>query len=163
VGIATGILFALLLAVASGGHLPASVLHQISQANVPTFLAAVLGSFAYFVICESVRGSTLGKLVLSMQVVQEDGSHCRLKSALIRELGYFVDALFFGIIGYFAMKDDPKHQRYGDQGADTIVCKRSEVPVESRQGGMRFVLALMLGVFATMAILMVGLLIQMNS
>jgi len=163
VGLATGILFALLLAVASGGRLPASVLHRISQTNVPTFLAGVLGSLAYFVICETVHGSTLGKLVLSMQVVQEDGSRCRFKSALIRELGYFVDALFFGIIGYFAMKDDPKQQRYGDQWAETMVCKRSEVPVESRQGGMRFVLALMLGVFANMAMLMVGLLIQMNS
>ncbi len=163
VGLATGILFALLLAVASGGRLPASVLHRISQANVPTFLAAVLGSFAYFVICESVHGSTLGKLALSMQVVQEDGSPCRLKSAIIRELGYFVDTMFFGAIGYLGMKDDPEHQRYGDQWADTIVCKRYDVPLESRQDGTRFVLALMLGIFANMAFLMVGLLIQMNT
>jgi uncharacterized RDD family membrane protein YckC len=163
VRIATGILFGVLLAVASGGRVPLSVLHRLSQTHLPIFIAGVLGSVAYFVICETVHGSTLGKLVLSMQVVQEDGSRCRLKSALIRELGYFVDALFFGIIGYFAMKDEAEHQRYGDQWADTIVCKRYDVPPGSRQDGARFALALMLGIFAYMAILMVGLLIQMNS
>ena len=163
VGSATGILFGVLLAVASGGRVPLPVLHRLSQMHVPVFIAGILGSFAYFVICETVHGSTLGKLALSMQVVQEDGSPCRLKSAIIRELGYFVDALFFGIIGYFAMKDEAEHQRYGDQWADTIVCKRSDAPVESRQDGARFVLAVMLGTFLNMAILMVGALIQMNS
>jgi len=160
---AAGILFGVLLAIASGGRVPLAVLHRLSQTHVPIFIAGVLGSFAYFVICETVHGSTLGKLVLSMQVVQEDGSRCRLKSAIIRELGYFVDALFFGIIGYFAMKDEAEHQRYGDQWADTMVCKRSDVPLESRQDGTRFVLGLMLGTFVNMAILMVGALIQMNS
>jgi uncharacterized RDD family membrane protein YckC len=163
VGSVTGILFGALLAVASGGRVPLTVLHRLSQTHVTIFIAGVLGSFAYFAICETVHGSTLGKLALSMQVVQQDGSPCRLKSAVIRELGYFVDALFFGLIGYFAMKDDAEHQRYGDQWADTMVCKRSDVPLESRQDGTRFVLALMLGTFVNMAILMVGALIQMNS
>jgi uncharacterized RDD family membrane protein YckC len=162
VGSTTGILFGVLLAVASSGPVPLAVLHRLSQTHVPLFMAGVLGSFAYFVICETVHGSTLGKLALSMQVVQQDGSPCRLKSAVIRELGYFVDTMFFGIIGYVGMKGDPEHQRYGDQWADTIVCKRSDVPLESRQDGARFVLALMLGVFVYMAFLMVGLLIQMN-
>lgn len=163
VGFATGILFVVLLAVASGGRPPVSVLHRISGIHVPTFLAGILGWFAYFVICETVHGSTLGKLALSMQVVQQDGSPCLLKSAVIRELGYFVDTMFFGIIGYLGMRDDPEHQRYGDQWADTIVCKRSDVPLESRQDGTRFVLALMLGIFTDIAIMIVGLLIQMNS
>lgn len=163
IGFATGILFVVLLAVASGGRPPVSVLHRISEIHVPTFLAGILGWFAYFVICETVHGSTLGKLALSMQVVQQDGSPCRLKSAVIRELGYFVDGMFFGIIGYLGMKDDPEHQRYGDQWADTMVFKRSDVPLESRQDGARFVLALMLGIFVDVAFLMVGLLIQINT
>jgi uncharacterized RDD family membrane protein YckC len=163
VRIAAGILFGVLLAIASGGRVPLPVLHRLSQTQAPIFIAGILGWFAYFVICETVHGSTLGKLALSMQVVQQDGSPCRLKSAVIRELGYFVDALFFGLIGYFAMKDEAEHQRYGDQWAETIVCKRSDVPLESRQDATRFVLALMLGTFVNMAILMVGALIQMNS
>ena len=81
---------------------------------------ALLGSLAYRVICTSVHGSTLGKLAFSMVVAQEDGSPCRFGSATIRELGYFVDALFFGPIGYFAMQKTPQEQRHGDEWA----CRR---------------------------------------
>ena len=42
--------------------------------------------------------------MLSMVVVQEDGSPCRIGSALIRSLAYLIDSLFFGAIAYFAMQ-----------------------------------------------------------
>jgi len=102
-------------------------------------------------------------LLLSMQVIQDDGSACRPKSAIIRELGYFVDAMFFGVIGYFAMREDPEQKRHGDGWADTIVCKRANVPSTGQQPGMRFVLGLLLGIIADIALLMTGWLIQMNS
>src|SRR5579872_4779593 len=153
-GLCAGLLFGLLLAIASGGRPPSWVLQRISQAKIPLFLAGVLGAKAYQVFCTSISGRTLGKLLLSMQVVQDDGSPCRLKSAVIRELGYFIDALFFGLIGYAAMKDDPKQKRHGDDWADTIVCKNADVPPESRQGTMRFLLGLMLGAFVDIAFMM---------
>jgi uncharacterized RDD family membrane protein YckC len=96
-------------------------------------------------------------------VIQDDGSPCRPKSAIVRELGYFVDALFFGLIGYFAMHEDPEQKRLGDGWADTIVCKRAQVPSTSKRAGMRFVLGLLLGITADIALVMTGLLIQMNS
>jgi uncharacterized RDD family membrane protein YckC len=98
-----------------------------------------------------------------MQVIQDDGSPCRPKSAIVRELGYFVDVLFFGLIGYFAMHEDPEQKRLGDGWADTIVCKRAQVPSTSKRAGMRFVLGLLLGITADIALVMTGLLIQMNS
>jgi len=119
--------------------------------------------FAYQVICTSVHGSTVGKLLLRMQVIQDDGSPCRPKSAILRELGYFVDALFFGVVGYFAMHEDPEQKRVGDGWADTIVCQRAQVPSTSKQTGMRFALGLLLGITTDMALLMTGWLIQMNS
>jgi uncharacterized RDD family membrane protein YckC len=158
-----GFLFVLLLAAATGGRPPAWVLHRLSQTRLAGFVAAILGLFAYHVICTSVHGSTLGKLLLSMQVIQDDGSACRPKSAIIRELGYFVDAMFFGVIGYFAMREDPEQKRHGDGWADTIVCKRAHVPSTGQQPGMRFVLGLLLGIIADIALLMTGWLIQMNS
>ena len=157
-----GFLFVLLLAAAAGGQPPAWVLHRLSQTRLAGFVAAILGLFAYHVICTGVHGSTLGKLLLSMQVIQEDGSPCRPKSAIIRELGYFVDAMFFGVIGYFAMREDPEQKRHGDEWAGTIVCKRTQVPSTAQQPGMRFVLGLLLGIIADIALLMTGWLIQMN-
>jgi uncharacterized RDD family membrane protein YckC len=163
VSFVAGFLFILLLTAAAGGRPPAWVLHRLSQTGLAGFLAGILGLFAYNVICTSVHGSTLGKLLLSMQVIQDDGSPCRPKSAIIRELGYFVDAMFFGVIGYFAMREDPEQKRHGDEWADTIVCKRAHVPSTSQQPGMRFVLGLLLGIIADIALLMTGWLIQMNS
>ena len=158
-----GFLFALILAIAAGGAPPVAVLHRTFQNNFAVIVAGLLGLFAYNVICTSVHGSTLGKLLLSMQVIQDDGSPCRPKSAIIRELGYFVDALFFGLIGYYAMREDPEQKRHGDEWADTLVCKRAQVPSASRRPGMQFVLGLLLGIAADIALLMTGLLIQMNS
>jgi uncharacterized RDD family membrane protein YckC len=159
-----GSLFALILAIAAGGAPPVAVLHRTFQNNFAVFVAGLLGLFAYNVICTSVHGSTLGKLLLSMQVIQDDGSPCRPKSAIIRELsGYFVDALFFGLIGYYAMSEDPERKRHGDEWADTIVCKRAQVPSASRRPGMQFVLGFLLGIAVDIALLMTGLLIQMNS
>jgi uncharacterized RDD family membrane protein YckC len=162
-GMIAGFLFVFLLAIASGGQVPLEFLRRISQIQIPVFVATLLGSMAYQIICASVHGSTLGKLVLSMQVVQDDGTPCRPRSAIIRELGYFVDGMFFGIIGYASMKDDPQQRRHGDDWAHTIVCKRADVPAQSKQGAMRFILGLMLGIFADIALMMVGLLVQMNS
>lgn len=161
VGIIAGLLFVFLLAIAAGGRPPVSILRRLSQTHFAVFVAGLLGAMAYQVICTSVYGSTLGKLVLSLQVIQDDGSPCRLKSAVIRELGYFIDAMFFGIIGYAAMKGNPRQQRHGDEWAQTIVCKRAEAPKHG-QGAMRFVLALMVGVCTEIALLMIGLLVQIN-
>jgi len=162
-GFVAGIIFVSLLAIASGGQPPVWVLRRISQTRFPLFAAGLFGSVAYHVICVSVSGSTLGKRLLSMQVVQDDGSPCGVKSALIREFGYFVDALFFGVIGYFAMKDDPRQKRHGDTWADTIVANRANVPNQSQQGATRFLLGAMVGAFADIAFLMLGLLIQINA
>ena len=159
-GFVAGLLFAFLLAIAAGGRPPLWVLHRISRAHFPVFVAAILGTLAYQVICTIVYGSTLGKLILSLQVVQDDGTLCRPKSAIIRELAYFVDALFFGLIAYSSMQGDPQQKRHGDDWAHTIVCRRSNVPAESRQSAMRFVLGLMLGIFADIAFLLVGMLVQ---
>jgi uncharacterized RDD family membrane protein YckC len=161
-GFLGGILFALLLAIAAGGRPPVWVLQRLYQTSFAGFVAGILGLFVYNVICTRIHGSTLGKLLLSMQVIQDDGSPCRLKSATIRELGFFVDTMFFGVIGYFAMRDDPEHKRHGDDWADTIVCKRAHVPLASQQGAMRFVLGLALGMAADMALLMTSLLIQIS-
>lgn len=160
---ASGLLFGLLLVAASGGPLPPWVVRRISHTHWPVLVAAMLGSFSYFTVCEAIHGSTLGKLICSMQVLQEDGSRCRSLSAIIRELGYFVDALFFGLIAYSAMKDTEEQQRHGDKWAHTIVCKRRDVPATSRPGAMRFALAFMIGVFADIACGLLGLLVQLNS
>jgi len=163
VGFTAGLLFIFLVAIAAGGRPPLWILRRLSHTDFPVFVAGLFGFMAYQVLCTSVYGSSVGKLLFSSQVVQEDGSPCRLKSAIIRELGFFVDGLFFGIIGYTAMKGDLRQQRHGDEWAHTVVRQRAKVPLQSGRRPMRFLLALMLGVCADIVLLMVGLLVQINS
>ena len=154
----TGILFVIMLVIASGGHASPIAMARLHHTGILGFVFALLGSLAYQVVFTSVHGSTVGKIALSMVVAQEDGSPCKFESALIRELGYFVDAMFFGIIGYSAMKDDIKQQRHGDDWAHTIVCKRCLVPREKLRGGDRFAIALVFALIADAAFAMLGLL-----
>jgi hypothetical protein len=97
-----------------------------------------------------------------MVVVQENGTRCRLVPAVIRELGYFVDSIFFGLVGYFAMQKTYQEQRYGDQWAKTVVCKRSGVVPEQLRSDGRFILALMVAVMADAALTMTALLIVIS-
>jgi uncharacterized RDD family membrane protein YckC len=152
-------LFGIMLVIASGGHASPAVLAKMDHTGVPGFILALLGGLAYHVVFSSVHGSTIGKIVFSMVVVQEDGSPCKFRSALIRELGYFVDALFFGLIAYSAMKDDFRQQRHGDSWAHTVVCKRALIPSEKRRGADRFVIALIFALIAEAAFTMISFLI----
>ena len=158
VSFVSGILFVIMLVIASGGHASPVAMARLLHTGVAGFVFALLGSFAYHVVFTPVHGSTMGKIALSMVVVQEDGSPCKFKSALIRELGYFVDAMFFGIIGYAAMKDDIKQQRHGDDWAHTMVCKRSLITRDKLRGGDRFAIALVFALIADAAFAMLGLL-----
>jgi uncharacterized RDD family membrane protein YckC len=159
-----GRLFAFILTIAAGGRPPVWVLQRIlGQPHFFRYACAILGLFAYNVICTSISGISFGKLLLRMQVIQDDGSPCRPKAAIIRELGYFVDMLFFGLVGYFAMREDPEQQRLGDEWADTIVCRRDQVPSASQRTATQFVLGLLIAIAVDIALLMTGWLIQMNS
>ncbi|HWY19914.1 MAG TPA: RDD family protein [Candidatus Acidoferrum sp.] len=163
VSFAGGYMFRIMLIAASGGHIPLWVLVKFRYLGFTSFVVGTLSFFVYHVVCVSVHGSTLGKRLLSIVVVQEDGTPCGVKSAIIRELAYFIDALFFGLIAYSAMQKNFKEQRYGDQWADTVVCKRSSLAPDQLRGDGRFVLALMLAVMADAGLNMVGLLILINS
>ena len=155
----SGILFGIMIVVASGGHPSPVVMAKMRHPGITGFLFGLLGAFAYQVVFTTVHGSTLGKLAFSMVVVQEDGSPCRFKSALVRELAYFVDGLFFGIIGYMAMQRTDQQQRYGDEWAHTMVCKRQLISPEKLRRADRFILGLFLALVVDSALMMLGFLI----
>lgn len=163
VSFCAGILFSILLVIAAGGHPNPLVVAALRKNTIGVFVLALLGSVAYEAICEGMHGSTLGKLLLSMVVVQEDGSPCRFGAALIRSVAYFVDALFFGLIGYLAMQKSPQEQRHGDEWAHTVVCKRPDAPSGSLRGSGLFFAAFLLAAMADAALAMVGLLLKLNA
>lgn len=156
-----GWLFRFMILVSSGGHPPMWVFLHLARGKGFILLGSLLGIICYEVISTTICGSSLGKRMCSLQVLQDDGSPCRLRSAVIRELGYFVDSLFFGLIGYAAMRSTDEQKRYGDEWAGTIVCRLEDVPAQSLQSGSRFALGLSMGVAADMAWILMGLLLQL--
>ncbi len=139
------------------------IFYRLKQITLASFLLALLGSIAYHTICEGLHGSTLGKRLLSMAVVQADGSPCELDSAAIRSFAYLVDSLFFGLVGYFAMQKTPQEQRHGDEWANTVVCKRSKIAPQNLRGEGRFVGILLLAFAVDGGLIMVSLLLKLRT
>lgn len=125
------------------------------------FLGALLGAIAFHAICEGFHGSTPGKLLLSMVVVQEDGSPCRPRSGWIRSVSYLLDSLFFGLVGYFCMQKTPQEQRHGDEWANTVVCRRSDVAPENLRRLDRFFLVFFFAAMADTALITLGAVIRL--
>jgi uncharacterized RDD family membrane protein YckC len=84
-------------------------------------LALALG---YYVICEALTGATLGKRMVGIRVVGEDGEHPTLGAAVVRNLLRLVDSLFFYLVGAIFALTSPLGQRLGDRAAHTVVVRR---------------------------------------
>ncbi|MGI5501107.1 RDD family protein [Lentzea sp. CA-135723] len=87
---------------------------------------AVLVLVGYPTIVESLsRGRSVGKLVMGLRVVRDDGGSIRFRHALVRALGgFFVDfwALgFAGTVALFVSLFSPQGKRVGDYLAGTLV------------------------------------------
>jgi uncharacterized RDD family membrane protein YckC len=159
----SGTLVGIMLAIVAGMQhttVRGLLAHRTPGKIVP-FVFALLGSVALEAICEGFHGSTPGKLALSMVVVQEDGSPCRPGSAWIRSFAYFVDAIFFGLVGYFNMQKNPQEQRHGDEWAHTVVCKRSDVAPQNLRGFGQFTLVLFFAAMADVALMILGTVINL--
>ncbi len=125
---------------------------RLAGASPLSFLVGYLGFVAYHTICEGRHGSSLGKFLLGMVVVTDQVQPCGLRAAFIRSLAYLLDILFFGLIGYLAMRRTRLQKRFGDNWAGTFVARRLQVPVSTLRGSFGSVLALALA--ADAAILM---------
>ncbi|QLD84904.1 RDD family protein [Natronomonas halophila] len=89
-------------------------------------LATVL-FFAYFIYFEAEYGQTVGKMLMDIMVVTEDGNPIDYRESAIRTVLRIVDALpFFYLVGLAAIYFTDRNQRLGDLLADTIVVETKE-------------------------------------
>jgi uncharacterized RDD family membrane protein YckC len=94
----------------------------------------------YFIIFECVYGATLGKLILGMRVIMDDGKSCSFKAAVIRGLLRYIDGLFFAIPAYTTMKA-PLYKRIGDNSAHTFVVGSKDIFIKQPRKWWWFIIA----------------------
>lgn len=129
--VAMVVAFVVLIAIA-GGALGSGIDDALGAA---VGLVLVLVVFVgYPVTVETLtRGRSVGKIVLGLRVVREDGGPIRFRQALTRGLaGFIVDfgilSLFTGAIALVTSLASPRGRRVGDMLAGTVVL-RERVPV----------------------------------
>jgi uncharacterized RDD family membrane protein YckC len=99
-------------------ELPASVWWWFLAVMAILFIISL-----YRPICEYKWGKTIGKKLMGIKVVMEDGSRITGKAAVIRFLLLMIDGVFYGVVGLAAMALDEsgRNRRLGDRVAKTVV------------------------------------------
>jgi uncharacterized RDD family membrane protein YckC len=84
----------------------------------------LLLALSYYVFCEAATGATLGKRIVGIRVMGEDGERLTFRAAVIRNLLRLVDCLFFYLVGAIFALTSQHGQRLGDRAAHTLVVRR---------------------------------------
>lgn len=101
---------------------------DVTQRGRGMWLTQLAMMISYHGIAESLGGATLGKLLLSLRVVGEDGGRIGLRRGLVRNAWVLIDGFLFGLVALVAMHRSPQGQRIGDRHAHTLVLQRRDVP-----------------------------------
>jgi uncharacterized RDD family membrane protein YckC len=134
--------------------------NRIHGLHLSTLGLSLLGDIAYHFFCEGIHGATLGKLCCGLRVVSEDGQPSNLKGALIRTLAFYIDGLFFGLVGYNSMQKSPSNQRYGDVWGKTAVVSIKQTVAESQRTPTHFIIGLLIGAGCWFVMLAIGLILK---
>lgn len=78
------------------------------------------------------NGQTVGKKILGIRVVREDGGPIGVEESVVRNLGRFVDGLFYYLVGIYFISRSEMRQRWGDRLAGTLVVETGRA-----RGGVR--------------------------
>jgi uncharacterized RDD family membrane protein YckC len=88
------------------------------------FIVTVALWFLYYLVPEMLTAKTLGKKLLGLRVVSEDGTPYGPGKAFLRNLLRLVDGLpVLYLLGVILVVVTPKHQRIGDMAAGTLVVR----------------------------------------
>ena len=82
-------------------------------------------SWGYYIIMTGAKGATIGKMIMKLEVVDENYQKISYGKAALREtVGKFVSSLVF-CLGYLWVLFDDKKQGWHDKIAKTYVIKKS--------------------------------------
>ncbi len=94
--------------------------------TIMIFVGIIIAGFTLFYafLLEGYWGQTIGKKVVGVVVVKEDGSKCTYEASIIRNLLRIIDSFpQFYIVGLIVIAITDRRQRVGDRLANTVVVK----------------------------------------
>jgi uncharacterized RDD family membrane protein YckC len=96
----------------------------VYEAGGGAFLLDLAFVFLYFGVVAGLTGASLGKLLVGIRVVSEDGSIVGVPRSLLRGLLWFVDIVIVGLVLALTTRG---HRRLGDMAAGTYVVTKHAV------------------------------------
>jgi len=85
----------------------------------------ILGlGLGYYVVCEAATGMTVGKRIVGIRVVDDEGDPWGIGASVVRNVLRLVDGLFFYLVGALFALASSRGQRLGDRAAHTLVVRR---------------------------------------
>lgn len=117
-----------MLAFLTQAHLEANPLNLLLIA----FLIAgyfLIGGFLYHSLLEGLYGTTIGKRLCGIRVLNDDFSPCNLLSGFLRNLMRIIDSFFYYLVAVVSMAGTLKWQRLGDIVAGTVVVRKKTLSV----------------------------------
>lgn len=115
-GIIISVIAGIINAIGAGGTA------DVGRIAVSGSISGVL-ALAYFIVLEATMGATLGKRLLGLRVVKDDGSPIGWGGSIIRNLLRIIDGLFVYLVGAIIIWNTARRQRLGDILAHTVVIK----------------------------------------
>ncbi len=95
-------------------------------ADNPAGLAFPVLSLLLLVVLQGLTGWTIGKLLMGLRTVREDGSRLGIGKAFVRWLLLLIDALpCIPLVGFILVLTTQGHRRVGDMAAKTFVVRSS--------------------------------------
>lgn len=89
-----------------------------------TFLCAIGLGILYRPLFESWTGQTLGKRLLGIRVISDDGRKASVGQCVVRTLAWIIDGIGFVVpIGAFIAVCSHRNRRIGDRAAGTLVVR----------------------------------------
>lgn len=127
-----------------GGRPAADFVASMERTTFIGWIGSVLTVIAYHSCFEGLAGTTIGKRIFGLQVVDATAGPVTFMQGVKRSVAFMVDGLFFGAIGAHSMSESPEKQRIGDHWAKTRVVRRRSLPHHLRTPAWRVLAGLLL-------------------
>lgn len=96
---------------------------QMAGSAMLLSLLGILVGFGYFVYFEGTTGQTIGKKIVNIKVVRQDGKPMTHMDAIIRTILRIIDGIALYLVGLIVVLASKDKQRIGDMVAKTLVVK----------------------------------------